>query len=254
MDENYSNKDSGCRPRPIPDCDSKVINSETLGECESKFYDPVGICGPLVAKVPVVLSDVNVQIDIEADIRLEEPAFDIKAIDKKVCITQCHLVPCSNKLFIGGYVQANIQYSTIRCINETSISGDIRHTTVNIPFKCVTKVKFDRKPVFGRSYEEELNVVDNKMTCLDEEEESRIHSQKFFEKIFCELEWAKIIESTLLDRNIRCTGKFKGERCFKEFTEKMVVYVRIKVLQNQPVYIPKSYWHPSYKEGCRPEA
>lgn len=253
MDESCLNRDSVCRPRPIPECDSEVIRSETLGECDSKCYDPVGICGPLVAKVPVVLSDVKVQIDIEADIRLEEPAFDIKAIDKKVCITQCHLVPCSNKLFIGGFVQANIQYSTVRCVNETSISGDIRHTTVNIPFKCVTKVRFDKKPIFGRSYEGELNSLDNKMTCSNDEEESRIHFQKFHEKIFCELEWAKILESTILNRDIRCTGRFKREKCFREFTEKIVVYVRLKVLQNQPVYVPKSHWYPPYKDHCECE-
>lgn len=251
MDESCLSRESGCRQRPIPECDSRVVRSKVLGECENRDYCPEGIHGPLVAKVPVVLSDVKIQIDIESDIRLQEPAFDIKDIDKRVCITQCHLVPFTNKLFIAGFVEENIQYSTVSCANETSISGDIRHTTVKIPFRCVTKVKFDKNPMFGGSYENQLNSLDCTMTCANDEEESRIHFKKFHEKVFCELESVKILESTLLDRDINCTGRFDEEKCFRELTEKMVVFVRIKVLQNQQVCVPKHHCQPSYKESFK---
>lgn len=143
--------DCNCKPQQVPTCESRVIDPTTLGECDNRCYKPFGRPGPLVVKTPVVLSDVKIQIDMESDIRLEQPAFDIKTIDKHVCITQCHLVPYTNKLFIGGYVQKNIQYSTVECANATSISGDVRHTTVNVPFRCVTPIHFDRKPEFGKN-------------------------------------------------------------------------------------------------------
>lgn len=221
-------------------CESRVINPATLGECHSHCYPVYGCPGPLVVKVPVVLANCKVQIDVESDIRLDEPAFDIKTIDKHVCITQCHLVPHSNKIFIAGYVQKNIQYSTVECANETSISGDILHSTFRIPFKCVTAVCFDKMPAYGKSFKERTKVLDESMLCPDDGEDSWVHYNKFIEPPFCELEWSKILETDIYNRNIDCDAEpFTGERCFQRFTEKMVVYVGIKVLQLRQVWIPE---------------
>ena len=45
---------------------------------------PDGINGPLVVKVPVVLAQRNIQIDVEAEIKLKEPFYEIKRIKKNV--------------------------------------------------------------------------------------------------------------------------------------------------------------------------
>jgi hypothetical protein len=220
------------------DCESKVISSKHLGECESNCYPPYGRPGPIVIKVPVVLANCKIQIDIESEIRLDVPAFDVKTIDKQVCITQCHLVPHTNKLFLAGFVQKNIQYSTVECANKTSISGDVLHTTVRLPFKCVAAICFDKYPIFGKSAKEKSNVLDKSMLCPNNKEDSWIHFDKFSEPISCELEWTKILETDIFDRNIRHDAEpFTKEKLFQEITEKMVVYVGIKVLQNQQVYI-----------------
>jgi hypothetical protein len=239
MNKNCSTNDCGNLPGK-PQCESKVVNSTTLGECSNWCKEPYGTCGPIVAKVPVVLADCKIQIDVEACIHLDEPAFDIKTIDKKVCITQCHVVPYTNKLFLEGYVQKNIQYSTVECSNKTSISGSILHTTLNVPFKCVTAVCFDKWPILGKSFKSKSNVLDKSMLCTDDKEDSWTHFEKPFEPIFCELEWAKILETDIYDRKIKGGAEpFTKENLFQDFTEKMVVYVRIKVLQNRSVYIPE---------------
>jgi len=232
-------------------CESRVIDPVTLGECSNEYYDPYGRPGPIVVKVPVVLSEVKVQIDLETGIRLEEPAFDIKTIDKHVCITQCHLVPYTNKLFIGGYVQKNIQYSTVECTNATSISGNIMHTTLNVPFTCVTPICFAKSPKFGKSFKMQSNVLDETMLCEDTGENSWIHFDKPYEPIFCELEGEKILETDIYERDINCGGNFTTENCFQNFTEKMVVYLRIKVLQNQQVFIPEPECEVEMEEECR---
>ena len=222
------------------DCESKVISSKHLGECDSHCYPPYGRPGPITVKVPVVLANCKIQIDVESEIRLDAPAFDVKTIDKHVCITQCHLVPHTNKLFLAGFVQKNIQYSTVECANKTSISGEVLHTTVRLPFKCVTAVCFDKYPIFGKSDKERLNVLDKGMLCPDNEEDSWMHFSKFYEPIFCELEWAKILETDIFDRDIKHDAEpFTREKLFQDITEKMVVYVFIKVLQNQQVCIPE---------------
>ncbi|WP_051652395.1 CsxC family protein [Clostridium algidicarnis] len=227
-----------CDPRPDPSCiNSRVVDSTNLGECSNRCYTPFGRPGPMVVKVPVVLSDCKIQIDIESDITLETEAFDIKTIDKHVCITQCHLVPHTNKVFISGYIQKNIQYSTVDCDNKTSISGSMMHSTFNIPFKCVTPVKFDKKPIFGGYSKGKSNGLDKNMLCEDRGEESWRHSNNYYEHIFCELDWSNILETDIFHRDNNCAEEFSKLKCFRNITEKMVVYVRIKLLQNQPVYI-----------------
>lgn len=226
------------------ECNSGVIDPITLTECESDCSEPVGRPGPLVAKIPVVLSECKVQLDVEADIRLENQAYDIKTIDKRVCLTQCHLVPHTNKIFIRGYIQKNIQYSTVECVSEDSISGNVKHTTVNVDFHCVTAVKFDKQPIYGKYYKEKLNAIDDTMLCQDTGEDSWTHFNKYYEPVFCELEWSKILESDIYQRNRLCAEGFTDENCFRRFTEKMVVYIVIKVLQNQQVCIPA----PKYKK------
>ncbi|MCM8711966.1 hypothetical protein M2651_13250 [Clostridium sp. SYSU_GA19001] len=236
MNRNCSANETNISPQQT--CESSVINPTTLCECDNHCYPPCGRPGPLVVKVPVVLANCKIQIDVESDLQLEQPAFDIKTVDKKVCITQCHLVPYTNKLFIEGYVQKNFQYSTVGCANATSISGDVLHSTLRVPFKCCTAICFDKMPIFGITSKDKSNVLDENMLCLDNREDSWKHFNKPQEPVFCELEWFKILESDIYNRNLQCAQPFTTENCFRRFTEKMVIYVGIKVLQKQQVYIP----------------
>lgn len=231
-------------------CESKVIDSATLNECENKCNTPMGRTGPLIAKIPVVLSDVEVQVDVESEIRLEEPAQDIKTIDKHIYLTQCKLIPHTDKLFISGYVQKNIQYSAIGCTNKTSISGNIQHTTVNVPFKCVTKIKFAKYPIYGDDYKKRLNVLGKDMLGKDQKEDSWFHYSKLYEPIFCELEYAKIMETDIFAQQCTLPNTLPNEKPFQQLTEKMVIYMRLKVLQNQQVFIPEPSGDVNMLEKC----
>lgn len=243
MSKNCSTNDIGDNCNEMESCQSRVVKAETLGECSNWCKEPYGCPGPLVAKVPVVLADCKVQIDVEAEIHLDVPAFDIKTIDKRVFIKQCHIVPHTNKLFLAGFVQKNIQYSTVECSNKTSISGNILHTTVRVPFKCVTAVCFDKWPVFGKSFKSRSNVLDKKMVNIDEGEDSWLHFEKPQEPIFCELEWTKILETDIFDRDMKHgTEPFAREELFQDFTEKMVIFIKLKILQNRNVYISEPHY------------
>lgn len=223
----------------IKKCESHVLDSKTLNECSSKSYIPMGRTGPIIAKVPVVLSDIEVQIDVESEIKLQEAALDIKTVDKHVYLTQCKLIPLTNKLFIAGYVQKNIQYSTIDCVNKNSVSGNIQHTTICIPFKCVTKIKLSQEPIYGKEYKKRLNSLDKDMLSKDDQEDSWIHYNKMYEPIFCELEHAKILETDIFKDPYSSKDCQKDERVIQNIVEKMVIYLRLKVLQNQQVCIPE---------------
>lgn len=219
-------------------CESKVIEAETLNECESKCYTPMGCTGPVIVKIPVVLSHVEIQIDVEAVIKLSKEAFDVKTIDKHIFLTQCKLIPHTDKLFIAGYIQKNIQFSTIDCADKNSLNGKIQHTTANVSFNCVTKIKLFKKPLFGKEYKKRFNVLDKNMLGIDTREDSWIHYSRFNEDVFCELESAKIAETDIFNKLVPREDTLEGDKGFREIEEKMVINVKLKVLQNQKVFIP----------------
>lgn len=231
-------------------CESQILDSSTLNECTNEQYIPMGRTGPLIAKIPVVLSDLEVQIDVESEIKLQEVALDIKTVDKHVYLSQCKLIPYTNKLFIAGYVQKNIQFSTVDCTNSTSVSGNIQHTTVNIPFKCVTKIQLSHEPIYGKEYKKRLNALDKNMLGKDQQEESWIHYNKLYEPIYCELEYAKILETDFINDAHSYPNTSPNEKVIREIVEKMVIFIRLKVLQNQQICIPEPDGDVTIVERC----
>lgn len=217
--------DSFCK-----ECNGEVIESKTLNECDNHQWRPG------YAKIPVVLGEFTVQVDVEAKIKLEEPAIEIKRIKKNVFLTQCRFIAGTDKLFLSGFVRKNIEFATKKCVTESAISGDIKDTTVFIPFHCVTKVRLDRYPVlFENGITSETEYLDKKSTGKDINEKDLADFENFNEKIFCELVSAQIFEADI-DNDSEFIKEFPKEHEFQTFTEKMVIYITLKLLQKQQVY------------------
>jgi hypothetical protein len=192
-----------------------------------------------------------------SEIRLDEPAIEIKRIKKNLYLTQCKLLnidDCNRgKLFISGFVRKNIEYATVigKSPINYSLCGDIRHTTVRIPFECVTMVEYICPPEFCDSgFTKEVEIFTDRIgecqPCEDRimgknpcEQEFK-HFECFSEKVFCELVEAKIIEQDIRRNPVMLWSQMPSEQLFDCFTEKMVIYVRLKVLQNQQVKVPKT--------------
>jgi len=239
------------------ECKAKLCDAKTLTECSNECVKPVGVSGPLVAKIPVVISEPRIQIDVEAMIELEEPALEIKRIKKNLFLTQCKVLNTHDgkkgKLFISGFIRKNIEYATAKCRSHEggAISGDIRHTTVNVPFECVSVVEFVNPPVFCNSgFVTETEIFSSKFDCCDPCGQKIIgrdfceqdfkHFECFTEKIFCELEEVKIIEEDIRHNAMPIGCKYPNEQVFKNFIEKMVIFIKLKLLQKQQVNIPTS--------------
>ena len=119
------------------ECNASVINADTLTNA-----DNYPCCGGDF-KIPKVLTEFIVQIDTESVIKLNEPAYEIKRIEKQVFLTQCRYIPPTDKVFLEGYIRKNIEYATRTCSRGSAIGGSIKDTTVHIPFKVYTKVNFN---------------------------------------------------------------------------------------------------------------
>lgn len=257
-------------------CDTKDVRARTLPECPNIKGFPIGKGGPLVAKIPVVLAEPKIQVVVEAEIKLDEPALEIKRIKKDLFLTQCRLITIREgadgkhgergehekpedghgfgKLFISGFVRKNIEYATIDGAHSQNgcISGNIRHTTCNVPFECVTPIEFINPPEKGKGgFTTEFETFsanfgshapcEHPILGRDPCEQEFEHFERFTEKVFCELESAHIFEADIIKDGVASPGECSHEFAFQTFTEKMVIFLTIKLLQNQQVKIDS--WH-----------
>ncbi len=235
---------------------SKVIESKTLIECPSHSVEKKAKSKGLVAKIPVVIAEPRIQINVESTIVLESPAFEIKRIKKSLVLTQCELIPTgekrSGKLFISGYVTKNIEYATASVIAAGTVSGDIRHTTVNVPFTFFSKICFDEEPEFDCNKKViEVDILDPNNMGSDQSQYNSVQAQRFNERVFCELVEASFREKDIRLNPVAADPLFPNVLVSDTYIEKMVIDITLKVLQLQQVEIPTAEVRDRDEKDCR---
>lgn len=215
------------------ECEARVVNADTLPAAEN--YPWFG--GDF--KIPKVLTEFVVQIDSESLIRLNEPTYEIKRIEKQVFLKQCRFIPCTEKVFLEGYIRKNIEYATRSCTRGAAIAGSIKDTTVHIPFRVYTKVDFHgNKPIILPNPPAMVaRYFDEKRMGKNIREADRSNIEILNEPVFCELEWTAVLDADIDNKGIPVDGLMNEEE-FQEFTDKSVVYICIKLLQKQQVCMP----------------
>ncbi|WP_051353090.1 CsxC family protein [Thalassobacillus devorans] len=178
--------------------------------------------------VPVVLSEVELQATVEADVHLPTPAREVKAIKKNVSLKQCEAFrsPISEtlvKVFITGVVHKNIQY-------VEACSGNLKDYSVDVPFTCSDDVEvfelveqdFSQKSSLTGEY----RYLDNHKHGADRCRSGSYTYEYFNEPIECKLLYADIFELDLYKDHDRF-GRFN------RITEKMDINLLFKLLQTQ---------------------
>ncbi len=206
-----------------------------------------------IAKIPIVLAELTVRVNVDATITLPEPALEIKQVKKRVKLTQCLLLQDTNTLFLRGFVRKNIDYSTRNvCSNVQGFCGNLRQCTLDTPFRCATAVNFAVPPApfnFNTTQEFEFfttQPLGNEFAAKDQllsgdlTEFNQISTEFFNERPFCELISSRIVE---FDEFLGRTRPDNVALPFEEFEfqtieEKMVLDFTIKILQNRQVRIP----------------
>ncbi|WP_078410883.1 CsxC family protein [Priestia abyssalis] len=229
--------------------------NNSIHSCENKPHCPQVSIGKVYTKVPIVLAELTIQVNMDAMINFPEPVLEIKDIKKRVNLTQCRLLLPTNKLFVKGFVRKNIQYASpckeIEPSTSTTVSSDLHSFTVDIPFQCVTEIKkFLTKPVMPKTNNrEEFDFFVSKSLPsgfpekddLQTSDLSQFHqtSSQFYNELpFCELVSSKIIEwDEAIDRIPLPDSSPLGEGYFSTIEEKMVLDFTIKVLQNQQLRV-----------------
>jgi hypothetical protein len=249
----------------------KVVKSSVQNEASNRNVQPRVVNSNPYMKVPVVLGETTVQIDLDSTIEFPEPVLEIKRIKKNLKIVQCHLLLPTNKLFLKGFVRKNIQYATPRHSGKDYVSSSIRSLTVDVPFQVVTRIDLLSKPDFrANPSTTEFNYYKTsklpkgfsskeRLLSSDFTEYNQISEEVYNELPYCELLSTRFIEhDEVLDREMGVVYDHSGERMhapfeegtFTQIEEKMVIEVTLKVLQNQQVYM-KDY---SNKDGDKWES
>lgn len=228
------------------------ITSRNLGNCPNECEMPYADSYGGIATVPMVLADLSVEFFVSAMIDLPEPALEIKNIKKNLKITQCMLLQPSNRLFIKGFVRKNINYATLDCSNAAGVCGDIKHCTVDTPFECTTAVNFLRDPSYlETNYKDEFGYLKkeslprdtfaekDKLLSTDFSEYNQLSGEYFNRMPYCDLVYSNIVEfDEYINRAVPNGDVPFEERVFSQVEEKMVVKLRLKVLQKQDIVIP----------------
>lgn len=248
--ENTSNKNvsNTCLNNNCVDVDSTVIdNSPNIG------ITPIGIDTGVVAKIPVVLAELTVNFNVNANVNLPEPALEVKNIKKRLKITQCSLLQPTNILFIKGYIRKSIDYTTAVCSNREGVCGNIHHCTIDVPFQFSTPVNYTVEPAplaLNSSSEFEYYKVSDlpneyfsekdNLLAGDLSEYNQFRTENFNEMPYCDLISANIFEfdEYIGNRNHYQSNLPFEEKLFTQIEERMVIELRLKLLQRRQVTIP----------------
>lgn len=206
---------------------SLKVKSKTLDICPNIPEIPIGNTDGVIAKIPVVLAQLVIPINITSFIDLPEEAIKVKDISKRLNLIECVLLQPTNVLFIKGFINKNVEYSTAGFLNLKGIPGKIGNYTVDIPFECSTAVNFFTQPLDPITNTKEMfQYLDDELPTFHQ------ISEEFFNELpFCKLLSSKIVEFD------ECINLKDSKNDFIQVQEKMLVQIRMEVLQNQPVVI-----------------
>ncbi len=221
------------------------VSSKNLDICPNIPVIPDGISDGVIAKIPVVLAQLIVPFHVSSIIDLPEQAIEIKDMEKRLKLTQCMLLQPTDILFIKGFVRKNIEYSTKNPSNNESICGEIHHCTIDVPFECSTAVTFFKQPLeLAENTKKEFQYTKEELsktpTCEEKSEFNQISEEFFNESPFCKLLSSKIIafDEYISRESIESKDILSKDKSFMKIEEKMVIELKLEILQNQPVIIP----------------
>lgn len=219
------------------ECPSNELSHTVKSHSGQSRVEPFTTSGDVEERI--VLADLVLQTQVEADIKLPTPASAIKQIKKNVKITQCkairdNLDPTGLfvKLFVEGFVHKNIQFSE-------GGHGCLQDFSVNVPFRIFQRVPVEIPALFPFG---EFSIKDSILERrelskdghgADECQTGSLHFEVFTEPIQCKLLFAIVDEWDLFDEHDNW-GRFE------KITEKMDIILGLKLFQQQqqPTPVP----------------
>lgn len=204
-----------------------TVESKTITEVQSESIIPLGRYGPLVARIPVIITQSKVHISINTEISLDHEAIDIRNCTRTVSLSQCSLLDLGDKrhgkVYLNGYINENIEYATFQSLADSSTSK-LCFKAVRIPFEFSAKIDYCTRPT---------TLTSNRLVPVNLSLSSDQSLSK--EGFMCQLDEAEICEADIIKKSLIP----KNNNSFDTLTEYLVVYITFTLLQWQQVSIPR---------------
>ncbi|WP_461390076.1 CsxC family protein [Desulfosporosinus fructosivorans] len=190
-------------------------------------------------------------------------ALEIKTIKKHLIITQCRFFNCfppvcgipndTPKLFLGGFVRKDIQYSEPTRQTATTVEGTIKDFVIDLPFTCVVDLGNIHTPtLFSQRQEYEFSSSTSLPSGFSPKDkllsgdltEFNLVSQQFLNTLpNCELIYSQINEmDDPLDR-VPLLGGPLDEGVFRTVQEKMIVLIQLRLTFPTEINPPHPHCH-----------
>lgn len=213
----------------------EVLNPKVLKECKNHFNSSEIDSYIIPMKVPVIVAGVKVFIDIENKVKLGSHATAIKRINRRVFLRQCTLITKAKKLFLNGIIRKSIEYSEPNFKNNSTLSGKIKNITVYVPFSCVTDVDYIVDP----EIEEKNSTALITLSKSNVKEETLSETYNEITPIYCEIINADFKELNIKEDLKSYIRESPDIYFFKSITQKMVMNLTIRLIQNQRIFVNK---------------
>jgi len=210
------------------------------------------MCTPLeVRKVNPSTVLVTVSIPAETVFTLPTKALEIKMIRKNLRITQCRFFNVSSpvpgipkdtpKLFLGGFVRKDIQYTEAVRQTATTVEGFIKDFVTDIPISCVVdlgRTLVIPPTLFGQQQEYEFSSTTSlpsgfstkdKLMSGDISEFNMISNEFLNSLPTCKLVYSQINEMDDAVDRVPLQGGHFDEGVFRTVQEKMVILIQLQL-------------------------
>lgn len=215
-------------------CRLKLTNSKMLTECTSKLVIERNRQGFIAVKLPVIITEVTVNINIQNAIQFTRNVINLVSVKRRVILKQCRLIAETNKLFFNGIVIKSIEYNEETFHGSGNSKGRIKNMTINIPFQCVTSVEYINDPQMG-----ENKTGEPKVFKMVNGEQTFVDSYREIDEIYCELVKVNFNELNINDCNDAVVTE-QHIHTFRKLKQKMVMTLTLRLFQKQIVFIKKS--------------
>jgi hypothetical protein len=239
FEENLQSTQELAEESPVIDYTKvKVCNTTIIQCCSNENIEENISLEPVVSEIPVIISQPKLQILVEALISFNEPVFKIKELDKKVFLDSCKLVTGSDKLFVNGFIEENVEYITAEGANLTEINGRIKKATFNIPFQCSTKIDFSFQPHFACSSSgNKLETINTSLNNTNLNEKSYEYFEMLNDKVFAEIDSSKIIETSVQDEIELLENTIDDAYTFNKIRKNIIVHLKLNLVQKQNIFM-----------------
>lgn len=187
----------------------------------------------LAVRLPVVIAETTININLENTINFTRDVISIIGIRRKAIIKRCKLISQINRLFLDGVVVKSIEYSEETKHNSSRLEGKAKNLTIKIPFECAVGIEYIHPPITCEEFYE-----GDKIIRMSENEKSFVDRQQEIDDIYCELVGTEFKELNVKDK-IKLINEAKKMSTFKQIKQSMSMDIKVRLLQKQMIFIKK---------------